>query len=126
SSDRRIAHPQLAQLAHGRNRGETIRTETLYSATLMIDSDQQRLVTHGMNTPAQRLQLLAVRKIAGKQNDTTHQRVLQPASLCSSQAGAFYVHHNGARRQCHWLGRYFVLALLFAHAYSLDDSVAIA
>ncbi len=93
----RVLGPERAQRAHGRDWRET-GAKALHPAAFVIDPDQQRRKTQGVNLAAQIGELLRVFVIAGKQDHPADHLVAQPASVGIVECRAFDIQHQGAER----------------------------
>ena len=87
-------HPHLAQCAHGRQVGKSVRLEPLHAAALMVHADQQP-GPDLLDVTAQGCQLGTVLPVACKQDQPADQRMLQAPAVCLAQRGAGNVDDEG-------------------------------
>ena len=71
-----VLAPHLAQSAHRWQMGKTVGLKALHTPAFVVDADQQVLADF-LDAAAQRGELGAVRKVAGKQNQAAYQRALE-------------------------------------------------
>jgi hypothetical protein len=77
----------LAQLAHGRQRCETVAAETLHATAFVVDADQQ-VVAQRLHGGGQFGQLPPVLPVAREQDQPAGQRVGQSAAVVGGQRRA--------------------------------------
>ena len=93
-----IRVPQRAQRAHRRQHGEAV-AEALHAAAVVVDGDQQRRLSQGMNLESQFLEDGERLEIALEQDDAADQRMPQELAFLIREARPRQVEHQRAERQ---------------------------
>jgi hypothetical protein len=83
----RIAHPQLAQRAHGRQAGEAVAAKALHPSALVVDADEH-IGPQRLDLAVERAHLRAVLPVAAEMDHAAHQRVGQAAAVDGRELGA--------------------------------------
>ena len=79
-----VIQPHLAERAHGWQMREAVTLETLHATAFMVDANEQ-IRAQFFDRMAQARQLFAVLPVARKQNNATHQRVLEALAIGGGQ-----------------------------------------
>ena len=101
SAEGRIEGPGLAQATHRGQAGETF-AEALYPTAFVVHRDDE-FGPRGTDRGSQGPQLFGLGIVAGEQDDTADQRVLQDFPLLGAEFVAGHVEHDGARQGVGWL-----------------------
>ena len=93
----RVLHPQLAELSHRREVGETVGAKALHPAALVVDGDQQ-IGPQRLHLGSHLGQLAPVLPVAGEEDQPAGERVLDAAAIVVVQAEAGDVEDDGSVR----------------------------
>ena len=82
--------------ARRRQLGEA-RSKPLHSPAFLVDRDDQRGLSHGMDVGHQARKLIGVVIVAGEQDDAAHERMAQHVAVLGRQLETCHVDHQGAQ-----------------------------
>src|SRR5574341_835923 len=90
--------PMAAELAHRRQRGESI-AEALHPPALVVDADQQLRLAQRADLLRQGMQLLGALEIAAEEDHAARGGMQHPPSVVVGQRGPDGVEDGGAERR---------------------------
>ena len=90
----RVGRPTLAQPAHGRQAGKAV-TEALHAAAFVVHGNQQ-FRPRSADRRGERTQLFRLGVVAGKQDHSADQRMLENLALFRGDFIGGHVEHDGA------------------------------